>query len=179
MLDPIMSTLGGYYQKPVCLPPLDPDPDTNGKPADHLIVVMRPINTLNNKPGRQFRNVKVRPLPQSGMSKFQAWIQEQTWKEVLEEESVDKKAEVLHNMIINKLDEVCPEKTMKISSDDRPWFNNQLKRLKRKKARIFRKNRSSEKYHALVNKYEEKVLKTKKNFKKNTIDDVITARSGQ
>ena len=46
LLDPIMSTLGKFYQQPVCLPPLDPDPDSNGKPSDHLIVVMRPITTL-------------------------------------------------------------------------------------------------------------------------------------
>ena len=32
MLDPILSTLGCYYQQPVCLPPLDADPDSNGSP---------------------------------------------------------------------------------------------------------------------------------------------------
>ena len=83
MLDPIMSTLGNLYQEPVCLPPLDPDPDSNGKPSDHLIVVMRPINTLNNKPARTTREIKVRPLIKSGLAKFEAWIQEQKWREVL------------------------------------------------------------------------------------------------
>ena len=39
ILDPIITTLSGYYQKPECLPPLDADPDTNGKPSDHLMVV--------------------------------------------------------------------------------------------------------------------------------------------
>ena len=67
ILDPIITSLSSYYQVPKCLPPLDPDPDTNGKPADHLIVVMRPVNSLNNKPGRTFREVKVRPLKQSGI----------------------------------------------------------------------------------------------------------------
>ena len=139
MLDPIMSTLGAYYQQPVCLPPLDADPDTNGKPADHLIVVMRPVNTLNNKPGRNFREVKVRPLTKSGLTKFKTWVQEQDWKEILEEESVDTKAERLHNMVVNKLDECCPEKIRRISSDDEPWFKESLKRLERKKKRLFRR----------------------------------------
>ena len=179
MLDPIISTLGAFYQKPVCLPPLDPDPDTNGKPADHLIVVMRPVNSLNNKPGRTFREVKVRPLRQLGMEKLKNWIQTQEWKEILEENSVDKKAEVLHNMVLDKLDEFCPEKIRKISSDDKPWFTEQLKTLKRKKSRLFRKNRSSIKYKALVEKYENKLLETKKNFKAKTIDEVMEARSGQ
>ena len=38
---------------------------------------MRPINTLNNKPGRNVREVKVRPLLDSGLAKFKQWIQEQ------------------------------------------------------------------------------------------------------
>ena len=59
MLDPIISTLGSYYQLPILLPQLDPDPESNGKPSDHLIGVMRPINTINNKPGRIFREIKV------------------------------------------------------------------------------------------------------------------------
>ena len=102
MLDPIMSTLGNLYQEPVCLPPLDPD--TNGKPSDHMIVVMRPINTLNNKPAWTTREIKVRPLTKSGLAKFEAWIQEQDWMDVLNVESVDKKAEILHNMVLNYSD---------------------------------------------------------------------------
>ena len=166
MLDHIISTLGAYYQQPACLPPLDPDPDSNGSPSDHLIVVMRPIDTLNNKPGRTFREVKVRPLTKSGLSKFQSWIQEQTWREVLEEESVDIKAENLHNMVLNKLDELCPEKNRRISSDDRPWYTKELEKMSRKKRREF-------------NKHEEKEKIAKRNFKTKTIYDCLTARDGQ
>ena len=179
MLDPIISTLGAYYQQPVRLPPLDPDPDSNGSPSDHLIVVMRPVTTLNNKPGRTFREVKVRPLTRSGMGKFQTWIQDQSWKQVLNEASVDKKAETLHNMVINKLDECCPEKNRRISSDDRPWYTEQLKRLSRKKSREFNKNRTSKKYQAMQLLYEDKVKEAKKHFKTKTIDDVMSARDGQ
>ena len=106
---------------------------------------MRPINTLNNKPARTTREIKVQPLTKSGIAKFEAWVQEQKCREVLEVESVDTKAEVLHNMVLNKLDEYCPEKTRKISSDDEPWFTDQLKRLDRKVKREFNKNRNSPK----------------------------------
>ena len=132
MLDPVISTLGNLYQEPVCLPPLDADPDSNGSPSDHLIVVMRPVNTVNNKPGRKFREVKVRPLLSSGLSKFEAWIKKQNWSEILNAKSVDRKAETLHNMVLDKLDEFCPEKNIKISSDDQPWCTEQLKRLNRR-----------------------------------------------
>merc|ERR1711973_946749 len=132
ILDPIISTLGTFYQEPVCLPPLDPDPDTNGKPADHLIVMMNPVDNVNNKPSRTFREVRVRPLRQGGMEKLKNWFQAQEWGEVLEEESVDKKAEILHHMILDKVNEFCPEKMRKLASDDKPWFTEELQVLKKK-----------------------------------------------
>ena len=52
MLDPIITTLGSYYQRPVCYPPLEADEGSGGKPADHLIVKMEPINMINNKAAR-------------------------------------------------------------------------------------------------------------------------------
>ena len=121
MLDLIMSTLSLYYQSPVCLLPLDHDPDKNGSPSDHLIVIMRPINQSKNKPGRTFRVIRVRPLPRSRLEKFEAWIKEEDWSQVLNAENVDKKAETLHNMVLSKLDEVCPEKIRKIANDDQSF----------------------------------------------------------
>ena len=104
-----------------------------------MIVVTRPINTVNNKPARTIREIKVRPLTRSGLAKFEAWTQEQDWMDVLNAESVDKKAEILHNMVLDKLDEYCPEKNRKISSDDEPWFTDQVKRLDRKLKREYNK----------------------------------------
>ena len=54
-----------------------------------------------------------------------------------------------------------------------------MKRLSRKKARLFRKNRQSKKYKSIKKKYDKKVLEAKKRFKTNCIDDVMTAKSGQ
>ena len=179
MLDPIISTLGRYYQLPVCLPPLDPDPDTNGSPSDHLIVVMRPVDTVNNKPGRTFREVNVRPLPSSGLAKFRAWIQNQDWAQVLNSQLIDTKAEILHAMVLNKLDEYCPEKKRKISSDDQPWFTEQLKRLDRRKRREFHKNRRSKRYKNLQKLFDKKISQEKRKFKAKMIDDVMTARDSQ
>ena len=179
MLDPILSTLGCYYQQPVCLPPLDADPDSNGSPSDHLIVVMRPVDSINNKPGRAMREVKVRPLPESGLAKFREWIQKQDWIQILNAESVDAKAETLHNLVLDKLDEFCPEKNRRISSDDQPWYTEQLKRLNRRIRREYSKKRRSKRYKRLKRIYQKRVLEAKRNFKSRMIDDVMTARSGQ
>ena len=39
ILDPIITSLSDFYQMPECLPPLDCDPDSGGKPSDHKMVL--------------------------------------------------------------------------------------------------------------------------------------------
>ena len=58
LLDPVIMTLSQYYQEPECLDPLDSDPDKNGVKSDHRIVVVRPVNVINNKPARQTRQTR-------------------------------------------------------------------------------------------------------------------------
>ena len=110
---------------------------------------MKPVDTINNKPARTVREVTVRPLPKSGLSKFKQWIQDEDWTRVLGSRSADVKAETLHNLVMNKLDEFCPQKTRRIASDDRPWYTDQLKRLDRRRRREYKKNRRSNKYKKL------------------------------
>ena len=120
MLDPIIMTFSHLYKEALCLPPLDADPDTNGKQADHMIVVAKPINTVENKCSRQTRSVKVRPFPQSGFLKFKEWLIDETWEQVYQAESVHAKAKIFQNLLVTKLDEIFPEKLRKIQSDDQP-----------------------------------------------------------
>ena len=106
-------------------------------------------NAINNKPARTVREVTVRPLPKSGLSKFKQWIQDEDWTRVLGSRSPDVKAETLHNLVMNKLDKFCPQKTRRIASDDRPWYTDQLKRLDRRRRREYKKNRRSNIYKKL------------------------------
>ena len=55
LLDPVITSLETYYQTPTCLPPLDPDPESNGKHSDHRIVVFRPVSAINNQFARTTR----------------------------------------------------------------------------------------------------------------------------
>ena len=82
ILDPVMMTFSQYYQEPLCLDPLDPDPDKDGKKSDHRIVLMKPINVINNMSARFTRTVKVRPIPESGIIKMRAWLMDETWDDV-------------------------------------------------------------------------------------------------
>ena len=179
ILDPVIMTLSCYYQEAVCLKPLDPDPDKNGKPSDHKIVLIKPISVINNKPARKMRQVKVRPFPQSGLKKMQDWLIDETWKEVFEATSAHEKASIFQKTLIQKLDEIFPEKVRKISDDDQPWITHKLKLLDRKRKRIFHTERRSEKWTKLNKIFKNGVKTAKAEFYKNTVADLKLKKPGQ
>ena len=149
ILDPIITTMGRLYQVPVVVDPLDADLDTNGVASDHRIVIAKQLGPLNNKSARQTRIVKCRPLPESGLNDLKIWFMEQTWKDVFEAENVHMKAEILQSKLLAALDKCCPEKSIKINNDDQPWMSRKLKSLDRKRKRIYRRERKSEKWKYL------------------------------
>jgi hypothetical protein len=168
ILDPIITTLSQFYQEPLCLDPLDADPDKNGVKSDHRIVVARAISTINNKSCRQTREIKVRPMPESGIEKMKAWFIDKTWEEIYNLESAHDKAELFQKTLLQKLDEIFPEKVRKINSDDQPWISHKLKKMDRQRKRIFNKERSSAKWK-IMNKLFKKEMKSAKSqfYQKN------------
>ena len=146
ILDPIMTTLGQYYQKPEVLPPLDQDPDKNGKPSDHKIVKMKPINTVENKATRTKRTVTFRPMPESGVTKMKQWASGEDWSSVTNAISAHDKASNLQSTLLKALDQCLPTKTVNFSNDDSPWITPQIKGEIRKRQREFQKHRQSQKY---------------------------------
>ena len=72
------------------------------------------------------------------------WIQQQDWHEIYQSPDVNMKAEKLQNMVKQKLDECLPVKTVKLTSDDKPWVNQKIKELDRKSKREFYKHQKSE-----------------------------------
>ena len=97
----------------------------------------------------------------------------------LNAESVDEKAEILHIMVLDNLDEACPEKNRKISSDDEPRFTDKLKRLDRKLKREYNKSRNSTKYKKLKKIFYNRIEEEQRKFKRDMIDNVMTAKDGQ
>ena len=110
ILDPIMTTLGLYYQTPVCLPPLDSDDGESQ--SDHLTVIAEPISAINNKPARKIKKVKVRRQPESGKALLKGWFSQQTWEQVSNAVPAHDKADILQTLIMERIDQYLPEKTV-------------------------------------------------------------------
>ena len=172
ILDPIIMTLSHLYQEPMCLEPIDADPDTNGKKSDHRIVISKPISVINNKCARQTKTVKVRPFPQSGIQKMREWFIDQTWENVYSAESAHEKAKIFQDMLLNKVDEIFPLKTRKIHSDDQPWISHKIKQLDRRRKRIYRQERRSQKWRNFDKIFKKEVKSAKAAFYKQAVAEL-------
>ena len=179
ILDPIIMILSKFYQEPVCLEPLDADPDKNGVKSDHRIVLCRAINTINNKAIRQTREVRVRPMPQSGIERMREWFIDQTWEQVFTAESAHLKAECFQALLVDKLNEVFPEKIRRINNDDQPWITLKLKKLDRKRKRIFHKERRSEKWKKWDKMFKKEAKSSKSDFYKTKVAELKKKKPGQ
>ena len=179
ILDPIITTLANYYQLPRCLPPLDSDPEKNGKSSDHLMVVMEPISTVNNQAARVKKKITYRPFNDEKLSKMKLWIENEDWAKVDDDESAHSKAAKLQNLLVEKYNEFFPEKEKVVSSDDQPYFNEKLRILKRRKTREFRKRRKSGKWKILEEKYQAELTKAQKGFFRKNIHNLKNANPKQ
>ena len=179
ILDNIITDLSKFYQIPKCLPPLDADENSGGKPSDHKIVIMQPISVVDNKPARITREIVVRPMKQSGIDLFKYWLDNQSWKEVIEADTVDKKSEIFQNMLLEKLEEYLPTKKRKACTADQPFCTEEVKRLKRLKSREFSKHRKSIKWRELNRRYKKEVSSAKRNYYKKIIKDLKTSNINQ
>ena len=90
------------------------------------------------------------------MRKFGEWIVTEGWQDIKENMSPTEQTAVFEKILNEKLDLFCPEKTMKVSSQDKPWINGELKAIARQKNREYNKRGKSATYKKLAKKFEEK-----------------------
>ena len=70
---------------------------------------------------------------------------------------VQQMVDTFQNVVNSLLCEIFPEKAIIISPEDRPWFNEQLRLLKRQRMRQYQRHGKNDKYVELKTKYDEKL----------------------
>ena len=179
LLDPIIMTLSNFYQEPLYLCPLDADVNKKGTKSDHRIPLVRPINTINNKSVRTTRHIVTRPITSSGLDKMKEWLTNESWQNVFSCQSAHEKAFVFQTSLLEKFYLFFPEKTRKISSDDQPWITEKLKKLDRRRKRIYHKHRKSDKWLYFDKLFKKEMKSAKSNFYKNMISDLRFKKPAQ
>ena len=113
---------------------------------------------------RNKKTIKVRPLPESQIIKFENEIINHDWSDVINCSNIDEKVSTFHNVLGSTLNKHFPEKSVKISSMDKKWFGPKLKLLHRRVQREYFRNRRSYKWKQLKVKFKREKRKAVKSF---------------
>ena len=111
---------------------------------------------------KRYKTITYRPFPDSAIREMGQWVQGQTWKEVYDEKCPDMKAEKFEKLILDKVDQLFPQKTIKLSTDDNSWVDLHLINLDRKCKREYNKNKKS--FGTQLRKQKQKPQKSHHNF---------------
>ena len=90
------------------------------------------------------------------MHKFGEWIVNEKWDCITNEMSATEQSVVFEQLVNEKLNLFCPEKEMKLGSQDKPFITAELKRISRQKNREYNKRGKTEKYKQLDNLFQTK-----------------------
>ena len=130
-LDMVITSLSHWYMDPTPLTPLECDEGKIGLPSDHITVLWEPLN--ENFPQKEKRTIIHRPLRESSIIQFGQWISTYDWKEVYGKETAHEKAQMFQSILIEKYHFYFPEKTLRISLDDKPWVTQEVKTADRQR----------------------------------------------
>ena len=156
ILDILLISIPQFYDAPIVVPPVPCDNPSDGVPSDHWVPVCVPHTDRSRPPVRRYRTVTYRPLPESSVRQFGKWITSEKFSEIDENLSPSEHARALEKLLLDNLDKYCPEKTMRLGPQDKPWMNYELKCLSRKKQREWVKYGKSDKYKCLEKQFKSK-----------------------
>ena len=179
ILDIIIMNIFQHYNLPFIAPPLNPDNPLTGKPSDHSVPIAVPHKDRHNPPVRNYRIHNYRPLPSSGVHKFGQWIVGQQWENIRDNVSPTEQVRCFETLLSEKLDEFCPQKTMKIGTHDKPFITAELKRLDRQKMREYNKRGKTQKYLNLAKSFELKYNAAAEAYLRKNLDTLKESNPGQ
>ena len=149
ILDVIVTNLARYFDDPEIIPPILPDNPNTGAPSDHKGVLSKP-NSTSSESNRRIKTKKViRPLPDSLVDAFGLKLKAQNFN-LIPTLSSTEMVQKFQTTLNKLLTETFPEKDIFISPDDQPHFNEQLRKLKRKRLREYSRHGKTEKYFRLL-----------------------------
>ena len=120
----------------ILIPPVLPDRPGHGVPSDHLGVSATPKANQDGCAKRIKVKKMIRSLPESLIPVFQEKLGANNF-EMLHGLSVSEMVDTFQAVVNAILCQTFPEKQIVISPYDDPWFNEELRKLKRQKQRQY------------------------------------------
>ena len=179
ILDVILSNLHCFYDVPLIVPPIQPDSSIKGVPSDHNGVSATPLSNINQqKCGKEKRTI--RPLPESLVEIFGQKLGNEEWdflNPALATNTTEM-VDLLQSFFKDSVESTFPQKEIRVSPEDKPWFNENLRLLKRQRQRICLKEGKSQAYWKVMEKFEYKSISEKHKYKDKVLKEVKEGKRG-
>ena len=177
ILDVIVSNLASFLNEPEIILPILPDRPGHGAPSDHCGVFVTPKTNQHNQVKSNKVKKKIRPLPESLLQTFESKLSSQDFN--LEgNKSVQEMVEEFQSVTTSILHDTFPEKQIIVSPEDVPWFNEQLRHLKRQRQRRYARHGKDDKYMQISNKFDEKLVNEMQKYREKIKAEVREGKRG-
>ena len=158
VLDVILTDCRDLLQEPSLLPPLQVDDNKKGEDSDHKGVQCLPRSNLSSEGGKIREKIVLRRFPESKIIDFGIALAQEDWRVIRDEMNVDEmvNAFVGHNKVM--VDRFFQEKVVQVGPEEKPFFTEELRSLKRRRQRAYAKyGRRSAKYSNLKKTFDQKL----------------------
>ena len=179
IIDVLLVSCSDMYAVPVVTPPVLPDDPRHGAPSDHGVPVARPLATAEVAVSNVY-TVKVnRPLPDSSVGLFMQWIHAEKWGAIPSSGSPTEMVAAFEALVQAKVEELFPEKRIRITKKDKEFITAELKTIDRKKMREWKRRGKSEKYMRIKKEFNEKYRKAATEHIKKCVTDLKSENPGK
>ena len=130
-IDVIVMNCADLYAVPEVGEPVLPDDLRHAKPSDHRVPVARPLAVAASPVCNEYSINTFRPMPESAVREFLAWILD--WGELANYRSPSEQVEAFQKIVDTKVEELFPERKVRITNQDKQFITGEIKTLDRKK----------------------------------------------
>jgi hypothetical protein len=113
------------------------------------------------------------------LKRFGEWIVSEGRKSINEDMSPSEQVDIFEKLLMKNLDRFCPEKSMKLSSQDQPFITKELKTLDRQKSREYVKRGKTVKYQNLAKQFRAKYKVELEKYLRKNMDTLMESKPGQ
>ena len=129
-----------------------------------------------NKKDRQIRII--RPMPESLLDTLKLKLSTVDFNAILGDIPIDVMVESFENVTHTIIEETFPSKQVCVYASDQPWFNEELRALKRRRLREYEKHGKSPRYIDLLETFSIKTKEAIEKYKQKIKDEVLDGNRG-
>ena len=174
----VVSDLHTLYQEPRIVPPVPVDQGASGSPSDHQGVLVLPVDSASVPSHKTKKMLTIRPIRDSSLQNFGREFASTDWKFLDTGFSSTELVSLFQQHCTTLVDQHFPQKTVKTSSHDSPFFNERLRLLRRQRQREYRRSGKSEKYLKIKKQFEDAYGKAAHEYKNKLVSEVKDGKRG-